>query len=64
MKKLIGWLRLIPVTQILLLAIAVLLYMNWQEQRNTNKLVNGLDNDVLQYLPQIARSMPDNRGTL
>jgi hypothetical protein len=58
MKRILAALRLIPFTQILLLAIAVLLYLNWQEQRNTTYKVDELDNDVLRYLPQIVRNMP------
>jgi Na+/phosphate symporter len=58
MKRILVALRLIPFTQILLLTIAVLLYLNWQEQRNTSYKVDELDNDVLRYLPQIARNMP------
>jgi Na+/phosphate symporter len=58
MKRILAALRLIPFTQILLLTIAVLLYLNWQEQRNTSYKVDELDNDLLRYLPQIAHDMP------
>jgi hypothetical protein len=58
MKRILGALRAVPFTQILLLAIAVLLYLNWQEQRNTTQKVDALDDHVLRYLPEIARHMP------
>lgn len=63
MRKLLAAIRLVPFTQLLLLIIAILLYLNLQEQRITNERLNGIDNDVAHYLWQIEQDMPSN-GTL
>lgn len=59
MKRLLVAIRAIPVLQILLLAVVVLLYLQWQEQRQLVKSINNLDNDVYRSLLRIDDHIHD-----
>jgi hypothetical protein len=45
-KKLLGILKAVSLTHIILIVIAVLLYMNWQEQRRIGGTLDDLGHSV------------------
>ena len=58
MKKLIVIVRAILFNQIFFLAIAVALFLQWQEQRRIDKNLEGINSGLYRILWQIDQDMP------
>lgn len=58
MAKLLGFIRAVPFNQIFLLAIAVLLFLQWREQCSIVKNLEEANRDIYRILWQIDQDIP------